>query len=155
MEIDILIDEAPEAPLEASWLRRIARQVLIAEGADTNTELGLLITGQEGIRQLNQRYRDKDEPTDVLAFAMTNETDTTLFPTPPDGIQHLGEVIISYPQAVIQAGEHRHSVKREIAVLTIHGMLHLLGYDHEEPAGERQMRAREGELLNDLEGESA
>ncbi|MFH1775282.1 MAG: rRNA maturation RNase YbeY [Chloroflexota bacterium] len=155
MEIDILIDEAPEGGLEASWLRLIASQVLTAEGADTNTELGFLITGQERIRQLNQRYRGKDEPTDVLTFAMTDETDTTLFPTPPDGIQHLGEVIISYPQAAIQAEEHRHSVKREIAVLTIHGMLHLLGYDHEEPAGERQMRAREGELLSDLEGELA
>jgi len=155
MEIDILIDETPEAPLEASWLRKIALQVLMAEGADPNTELGLLITGQERIQQLNRRYRDKDKPTDVLAFAMTDEADTSLFPTPPDGIQHLGEVIISYPQAVIQAGEHRHSVEREITILTIHGILHLLGYDHAEPAEEHRMRVREEELLSNLEGELA
>ncbi len=63
----------------------------------------------------------------------------------------IGEVIISYPQAAIQAEEHRHLVKREIAILIIHGVLHLLGYDHEEPEPERQMRAEEAEILRQIE----
>jgi probable rRNA maturation factor len=60
-------------------------------------------------------------------------------------------VIISYPQAVLQAGEHHHPVKKELAILIIHGILHLLGYDHEEPEDKRQMRARETEILNLIE----
>ena len=69
----------------------------------------------------------------------------------PDGKLHLGEVIISYPQAVIQAEEHRHSVKKEVAILIIHGVLHLLGYDHDEPKRRRQMAAREAEILSNVE----
>ena len=70
----------------------------------------------------------------------------------PDGILHLGEVIISYPQAVTQAEEHQHSVKREIAVLIIHGILHLLGYEHDKPELRQQMIAREKEILSYIEG---
>ena len=73
------------------------------------------------------------------------------FPSPPDGVQHLGEVIISSPQAVIQAKEHQHSIKREVAILIIHGVLHLLGYDHETPEQERQMSAKEAEILSNME----
>ncbi len=78
--------------------------------------------------------------------------DLAPFVAPPDGIEHLGEVIISYPQAVIQAEEHRHSVEREIAILIIHGLLHLLGYEHDKPDLEREMRARETEVLSCIEG---
>ena len=62
-------------------------------------------------------------------------------------------MIISYPQAMTQAEEHQHSVKREIAILIIHGVLHLLGYEHDKPELERQMRAREAEILSCIEGE--
>jgi len=98
------------------------------------------------VQQLNKSYRGKDEPTDVLAFYMTSAD----FIEPPDGVRHLGEVIISYPQAVIQAEEHRHSIKKELAILIIHGVLHLLGYDHEESEQERQMRAREADILSQI-----
>jgi rRNA maturation RNase YbeY len=79
--------------------------------------------------------------------------DLTPFVAPPDEIQHLGEVIISYPQAVIQAEEHQHSIKREIAILIIHGVLHLLGYEHDKPELEREMRVIEAEMLSYIEGE--
>jgi len=62
-------------------------------------------------------------------------------------------VIISYPQAVMQAEEHQHSVKREIAILIIHGVLHLLGYEHDKPGLKRLMSAREKEILSRIEGE--
>ncbi len=160
MEINVLIDEGFEGYLEVSWLQGIAEQVLLAQDADPRLELGLVITGQERVQQLNQSYLGKDEPTDVLAFSMlpeplaTGESEASSpFAQPPDGVLHLGEVIISYPQAVIQAEEHRHSVKREIAILIIHGVLHLLGYEHDKPELERPMKTREKEILSCIEGE--
>ena len=159
MEISVLIDEGYEGYLEVSWLRSVAKQVLVAQDADSRVELGLVITSQERVQQLNQSYLGKDEPTDVLAFSMlpeplaTGESEvSSAFAQPPDGVLHLGEVIISYPQAVIQAEEHRHSVKREIAILIIHGVLHLLGYEHDKPELERRMRAKEKEILSYIEG---
>jgi len=146
MEINVLVDEGFEGCPEASWLRSITEQALLVQGADSDVELGLVITSQERVRQLNKSYREKDEPTDVLAFYMTSAD----FIEPPDGVHHLGEVIISYPQAVIQAEEHRHSIKKELAILIIHGILHLLGYDHEEAEQERQMRGREADILSQI-----
>ena len=155
MEVNVLIDEGLEGCLEASWLESVAEKVLVAQGVDSRAELGLVIVGQERVRQLNLDYLGEDEPTDVLAFSMLPEPpgeDPAPFVAPPDGIKHLGEVIISYPQAVIQAEEHQHSVEREIVILIIHGVLHLLGYDHDKPELERQMRAREAEILSYIEG---
>jgi len=157
MEINVLIDGDFEGCPVTDCLQSIVEKVLVAQGVGANAELGLVITGQERVRELNRSYRGEDRPTDVLAFYMMpasteNGTSPPPFVIPPDGVLHLGEVIISYPQAVTQAQERRHSVKKEIAILIIHGVLHLLGYDHEEPEPERQMRAREKEVLGDIEG---
>lgn len=155
MEIDVLVDKDLEGCPEADWLQHIAEQTLMAQSVDSKVEMSLVITGQKRIRQLNRDYRGKDEPTDVLSFGMMSVeeagADLTPFIAPPDGISHLGEVIISCPQAVEQAKEHGHAVKMELAVLIIHGVLHLLGYDHELPEQERQMRAREREILGSIE----
>ena len=155
MEINILIDEGLEGYLEVGWLRSVAEQVLVIQAVDLGAELGLVITSQERVQQLNQSYLGKDEPTDVLAFSMMPDEGEAGadFVMPPDGISHLGEVIISYPQAVIQAEEHRHSIKKEIAILIIHGVLHLLGYEHDKPELEQQMSAREVEILSRIERE--
>ncbi len=150
MEINVLFEGGFEGCPEVGWLQRVAEQALTVQGADSDVELGLVITSQERVKQLNKSYRGKDEPTDVLAFYMTSAAGET-FVAPPDGVRHLGEVIISYPQAVLQAKEHRHSIKKELTILIIHGVLHLLGYDHEEPGQERQMRGREAETLNYIE----
>jgi len=159
MEINVLIEEGFEEYLEVSWLQSVAEQVLITQGTSSKAEIGLVITGQERVQQLNRSYLGKDEPTDVLAFSMIPEPSTTGKPEtpspfiqPPDGVLHLGEVIISYPQAVLQAEEHHHSVKREIAILVIHGVLHLLGHEHNKPEFERQMKTKEKEILNRIEG---
>ena len=157
MEINVLIAEDLKGCLEVSWLESVAEKVLVAQGIDSRAELGLVIAGQEKVRQLNLSYLEKDEPTDVLAFSMLPEQprgDLAPFVAPPDGIQHLGEVIISYPQAVSQAEEHQHSIKREMAILIIHGVLHLLGYEHDKPELEQEMKAREAETLSYIEGES-
>lgn len=121
------------------------------EGADKKAELSLIITGQKKVHRLNKVYLGEDRPTDVLSFPMLTEPDKEAFVVAPDGKKHLGEVIISYPQVVIQAKEHGHAAEREMAVLIIHGVLHLLGYDHAGAAEGKKMRAREAAILASLE----
>jgi len=150
MEINVLFAEGLEVCFDAGWLEAIAGQALAAEGLGDDTEVGLVITTEQQVQELNRTYRGKDAPTDVLAFALLPEQDSP-FAAPPDGIKHLGEVVISYPQAVGQAAEHGHSVKREVAILAIHGVLHLLGYDHIEDDEAAVMSAREAEILKMVE----
>lgn len=155
MEINVLVDKGFNRRVQKSWLKGIAEQILIAQGVDANVEISLVIGSQEKVQQLNSKYLGKDKPTDVLAFSMlpqSAEPDVAPFVSPPDQTKHLGEVIISYPQAVIQAEEQHHSVKRELTILIIHGVLHLLGYDDVKPQLRRQMRAREAEILGNIEG---
>lgn len=151
VEINVLIDDEFEGCPEMNWLQGMAEQVLVAERAGSNVELGLVIASQERVRELNRSYLGRDEPTDVLAFSMLPAGGAPPFVQPPDGVLHLGEVIISYPQAVIQAKEHGHSVKREVAILIIHGVLHLLGYEDEKPELKLLMSTREREILSYIE----
>lgn len=153
VEVSVFIDNGFEDCPGEDWLRGVAERVLIAQDVARDAELGLMITSQERVRELNRIYRGKDKPTDVLAFYMTSPVEevgleSPSFIAPPDGVLHLGEVIISYPQAVMQARERRHSVKREIAILIIHGVLHLLGYNHEKAEQRQCMKARESEILS-------
>jgi probable rRNA maturation factor len=152
MEINISIDQGFHGCPTPGWLEAVAKKVLEAQGAGAEAEMSLLIATSERIKELNREYLGEDEPTDVLAFSAREEGAELPFIHPPDGLLHLGEVIIAYPQAVIQAAEHGHPVKKELAILIIHGLLHLLGYDHDEPDSERRMKAREAELLSYIEG---
>ena len=156
MEINIVVEKGFGKPVKRDWLRRVAEKVLTAESTDSAAEVSLMITGQARIHELNRQYLGEDRPTDVLAFPMQPAPETAERPpfiAPPDGIKHLGEVIISYTQAVIQAAERQQPIKKEVALLIIHGILHLLGYDHDVPEAERQMRAREAQILSRIEGE--
>jgi probable rRNA maturation factor len=147
-EIEIFIEEEFRGVVNGGWIKKIVRQVLKAEGVAPPYEVSLVFTDSKVVKQLNRDYRGVDEPTDVLAFYMLpQEGADSSFMLPPDGVTRLGEVIISYPQAVAQAREQGHSIEREMALLVIHGMLHLLGYDHEESEAESKMRERERELL--------
>jgi probable rRNA maturation factor len=152
-EINISVEQGLDFFLEESWLQRIARKALEAEGIASPAEMGLVITDDKTIQKLNRIYRGEDKPTDVLAFHMIHGTSEELelpFVGPPDGVHHLGEVVISYPQAVKQAGEQGHRVAQELALLIVHGVLHLLGYDHELPEERQQMRAEEDKILERL-----
>ena len=151
MEINILIDDGLEERPDVSWLQRIVEQVLALEEADPEAEVSLVVTSRERVRELNRKYLGRDAPTDVLAFPIVAaDEEPASFIPPPDGIRHVGEVIISHPQAVIQAKEQGHSTDKEIAILVIHGLLHLLGYGDETPQVKKQMQAREQEILNRL-----
>ena len=147
-EIGISIEEKFRTCIGEEWARKIAQNVLRAESIAPPYEMSLVFTDSETVRRLNRDYRGIDEPTDVLAFYMLPQQGADAdFVSPPDDVTHFGEVIISYPKAVEQAEEQGHSTEQELALLIIHGILHLLGYDHEKPEEEAKMKAREGELL--------
>ncbi len=147
-EIEVFVEEEFREVVDGGWVKKIVRQVLKTEGVAPPYEVSLVFTDSETVKQLNRDYRGVDEPTDVLAFYMLPQKGAdSSFALPPDGVTRLGEVIISYPQAVAQSREQGHSPERELALLVIHGILHLLGYDHEEPEEESKMRERERELL--------
>ena len=151
MEIGIQIEGKLQTDLEESWLKQVVEETLAIHDFGSEVELGLFIADDETVRELNRKYRDIDEPTDVLSFALLEkQDDSLLFVAPPDGLLHLGEVIVSYPQAVRQAEENGHPVKQELALLIIHGVLHLLGYEHDEPAREQKMRVLEEKILSRL-----
>jgi len=150
-EVEISVEEKFGGLVDEDRVRRIARHVLKAESIAPAYEVSLVFTDSETVQRLNRDYRGVDEATDVLAFGMLpQEEGDSSFALPPDGITRLGEVIISYPRAVEQAREQGHSVDKELALLIIHGILHLLGYDHEKPQEEAKMRAREKELLEEI-----
>jgi probable rRNA maturation factor len=153
-EINISVEQKLKVSLEESWLRNIALKALEAEGIVSPTEMGLVVTDNETVQQLNRNYRDLDEPTDVLAFHMPlykGQESELPFVSPPDGVHHLGEVVISYPKAVQQTQERGHNIEQELALLIIHGVLHLLGYDHEQPEERQRMRAKEKAIMRKLE----
>ncbi len=139
----VSIVEPFAASLSEKRLAAIARRVLEAEGTPP-AELSVTVTDDETVRSLNREYAGEDAVTDVLSFSQREGEE---FAAPEDSVPPLGEVIIAYPQALRQATEHRRSLEAEVARLLIHGILHLLGYDHAEPEDERRMRAREEELL--------
>lgn len=122
-------------------LAALARRALIAERAPAG-QLSIVVTDDATLRALNRRYRGRNTATDVLSFALADER----FPEPA-GRRHLGEIVISHPMAVRQARGERHSTHDELSHLLVHGLLHILGYDHQRPAQERRMRAREEALL--------
>jgi probable rRNA maturation factor len=107
----------------------------------------LTLTGDEHLREYNRRYRGLDEPTDVLAFAAQEQPSDQRFQAPPGTEHWLGDIVISLPRAREQARAAQHSVNDEVRLLTVHGFLHLLGYDHAEPAAEGEMTALTNRVL--------
>lgn len=121
-------------------------------GLEPQTEVSVVLVDDEYIHQLNLQYRGKDMPTDVLSFAMNDQCadihEPDINKVPEDIEILLGDIIISLETAARQAEEYGHSLERELAYLTVHGMLHLLGYDHEEEEEKREMRQEEEYVLS-------
>ncbi|MFY9174908.1 MAG: rRNA maturation RNase YbeY [Peptococcia bacterium] len=112
------------------------------------TEVSISFVDNDSIRQLNRDYRGIDRETDVLSFALDEEDQAGDIPfANGSGIQLLGDIIISLEKAQEQAFEYGHSLEREVGFLTIHGLLHLLGFNHEEPLETEKMRETEEMIL--------
>lgn len=130
---------------DRATLRKVCAAALAGEGVTGPVILTLSLVDDDEIREINRRHRRIDRPTDVLSFPLIDETDG--FALPPGAPRELGDVVVSYPRAIAQAEEYGHTVKRELAYLVVHGVLHILGHDHEDPAEQAIMRAREEAAL--------
>ena len=129
--------------------REVERRFALGE----ETEVSITFVDDQMIKDLNRNYRGIDQATDVLSFAFDEEVEGAKT-TPSDccQIHLLGEIVLSLERIRKQSEEYGHSFVRELAFLTIHGMLHLLGYDHQEELETQEMRSMEKEILNSLPG---
>jgi probable rRNA maturation factor len=130
--------------LDIGALERMAAHALTVEAAATPSELSILITDDATLRELNRTYLGVDSPTDVLSFSQTEGEE---FAVPDGETPHMGDVIISVETARRQALEHGLALQDEAAHLLVHGILHLLGYDHEDPDDAAVMRSHEDAIL--------
>ena len=147
-----ILNEQNQRANEAALLQ-IAEKTLHDEGV-LNGEVSLLLTDDETVHTLNREYRGQDKPTDVLSFAQRDQRADA--PPPPsqnisnfssaDFVELLGDVVISVETAERQARQHEVSLDEELALLTVHGILHLLGYDDMTDDGAEEMQRREREL---------
>ena len=150
-----ILSECPGGSAE-NWLTEIAQVALnvALDGAEA-AQMSLLITDNPTIRGLNAQFRGLDEVTDVLSFSANHpghwegeseppgDIGGFDFVMPPGELLPLGEVIVSYPQAQRQAEEHGVPIEHELALLVVHGVLHLTGYDHLEPEESALMQSKE------------
>ena len=137
-------------------VEKCARNVLSRENVDFPAEIDITVVDADTIREMNAEYRSKDSVTDVLSFPMyefyNGEPREELDEEPDTGCVMLGDMILCYTRACEQAKEFGHSTKREVGYLTIHSILHLLGYDHvDEGPMKKQMRAAEEAILAEIE----
>jgi probable rRNA maturation factor len=147
VEHDVLVSIEPKfgKQVTADWLAAIVRLTLEMEKAAA-CQVGVVITGDEQMLALNREYAGEDHATDVLTFSL-REGEAFVA---PDEMNRLGEVVVSYETARRQAEAAGHDVDEEVAHLLVHGVLHLLGYDHAETEDETRMRTRERRVLGEL-----
>ena len=163
-QIHVTIQEDLPSPLPEELLRRAALAALDVAHPNRDCQLTIALCDDHTIRSLNSQYRGDDKITDVLAFSPTHsgpwqgdddsqpspDEPHAPFPSPPNQPPDLGDVIISLPQAQRQAAEARHSLERETALLVIHGVLHLLGHDHQLPDEKSLMWSLQSQALATL-----
>jgi probable rRNA maturation factor len=145
-EVEVQVAPAYAGAVRATDLRQAVEMVLRRE--ERPGQVTLVVTDEQGIRELQRDFLGQDEVTDVLAFA-TQEEVGPFVPAPEAG-NYLGDVIVCYPRALEQAQEQGHSVEAELALLTVHGTLHLLGYDHATEQERQAMWAVQDEILGAL-----
>ena len=129
-------------------MERAIERTLEELGPAQGGEVSLSLVTDSEIRELNRAFRGIDRVTDVLSFA---QREGAAGPVPPEAPEPLGDVVIAIPRARRQAQEYGHALEREVAFLAVHGTLHLLGYDHEEPLDEEEMNRWAERILGELE----
>ena len=144
--------EGAADPRTCALIRRVIRTALAQQGVDLPCEVDVLLTDDAGIREINRQMRGVDRATDVLSFPelelRCGQVPTAQDADPGTGLIPLGDMALSVERAAAQAEEYGHSRRREIAYLTVHSVLHLLGYDHmDEGEMKAQMRRQEEAIL--------
>ncbi|MBS4176296.1 rRNA maturation RNase YbeY [Lederbergia citrea] len=148
LQID-LIDETKElSNLDLEFIENLLGYAAAKEQIDDGTELSVTFVTNENIQEINKTYRGKDQPTDVISFALEEIGEDEIEIKGVHIPRILGDIIISVEKAQEQAEEYGHSFKRELGFLAIHGFLHLLGYDHMNENDEKRMFARQTEILD-------
>ena len=149
---DIQVDDPFADLVDVENLSAVVTDLLVKVGLPL-AGLTIVITDNEAVQTLNRDYRGVDAPTDVLSFAAQEgaETEPVLADLPPELVaemgNYLGDVLIAYPYAAHQAAHYQNSIQAELRLLAVHGVLHLLGYDHATPQEEAAMWARQSEIL--------
>jgi probable rRNA maturation factor len=134
--------------VDESALASVAQHVLAAMQVNPAAELSVMVVTTEVMTELHERWMDEPGPTDVMAFPMDELVDESRRPDAPEiGPALLGDVVLCPAFAAAQARKAGHGLADELALLTVHGVLHLLGYDHAEPDEEREMFALQARLL--------
>ncbi len=159
----ISIEYEAEKKLDISWeeiIRQVVEGTLDYEGCPYETEVNVVLTDNEGIKEVNQEYRNVDGPTDVLSFPMLEYDSPSDFEgveeqfadcfNPETGELMLGDIMISVDKVTEQAEKYGHSKERELAFLTAHSMLHLCGYDHMEEEERLFMEQKQREILEGI-----
>lgn len=147
IEISNQQNKLPVSEKMEARITEVLEEAARAHEVGEMAEVSLMFTDDETIHEMNREYRGIDRPTDVLSFAL-EEGEEEIFGGPEENL--LGDIIISVETAVRQAEEYGHSVEREMSFLALHGMLHLLGYDHMEEDERQEMRAQEKAILDSL-----
>ena len=155
MELNVLFEDKQDKIVVRTAMRSAIRKAvfntLIYEGVEGKIEGSVTFTDNDGIRELNRDYRNKDTATDVLSFPMFDFSAGETPITPEGEALPLGDIILSLERARTQAAEIGHSTMREVIFLCIHSTLHLLGYDHElSPEDDEDMQRRQNEIMRVL-----
>ena len=149
----MIINIESEVEIDESMLADIQRALELAGeiyGVE-NSEVSVTLTNDQRIHELNLQYRGIDRPTDVLSFAFRDSDEPEIFSdADSDQPEILGDIIISIDRAKSQAEEFGHSIRREIVFLTVHGILHLLGYDHMEETDRLEMESEQKFMMERL-----
>jgi probable rRNA maturation factor len=145
--VDVQIEETlPVGVVDADLIEAAVRATLQQQRQSGTIEVSVLVTTADEIHRLNREYRRIDAPTDVLSFA--DDGDASGFVIPPGMPKYIGDIAISWQHVEQQAREYGHSERRELAFLTVHGLLHLLGYDHERgPDDDAVMQSHQEEIM--------
>lgn len=150
LEIDFLDETNEIGDEELQTIERLLNFAAEKEKVDQGSEVSVTFVTNEKIQEINKEYRDKDQPTDVISFALEETSEGERELLGPDMPRILGDIIISVQRTREQAEEYGHSELRELGFLAVHGFLHLLGYDHMTEKDEVVMFGRQREILDEF-----
>lgn len=150
MEIDFHDQTNTVSSEHMNLVEQLLSFTAIKEKLPNNAEVSITFVNNDEIQEINRTYRNKDQPTDVISFALEEQLEDELDIIGDDIPLVLGDIVISVDKAIEQAEDYRHSFERELGFLAVHGFLHLLGYDHIEEADEKIMFAKQAEILGEF-----